>query len=146
MNVSVGSCAVPAGGRSPAGTCKPGSSPSSACLLPSFGGSVSGLSTSLRIPLLSPQLDCSAIFRISASRSCLSFSQGPQDQGQVLPPDTQDPAPSSTDLHSQPHHPLLQPQTPAPTILDNLPCEGHIGSSHRCLPALPRFFYRSLAS
>lgn len=57
-------------------------------------------------------------------------------------PGTQDPVPSSTDLHSQPHHPLLQPQTLAPTILDNLPCQGPIGCSH----SLPQFFYRSLAS
>ena len=43
------------------------------CLLPSFGGCVSGLSTSLPIPLLSPQLDCSAIFHISASDPVCPF-------------------------------------------------------------------------
>lgn len=75
MYVSVGSCTVRVGGRTPEGTCKPGSSSSSACLLPSFGGSISGLSTSLANPLLSPQLDYSAIFHLSASDPVCPFSR-----------------------------------------------------------------------
>ena len=141
MYVSVGSCTVRVGGRTPEGTCKPGSSSSSACLLPSFGGSVSGLSTSLPNPLLSPQLDYSATFHLSASDPVCPFLKALRIKVKFQP-GTQDPVLSSTDLHSQPHHPLLQPKTLAPTILDNLPCQGHI----RCSHSLPQFFYRSLAS